>query len=291
MVMPDDFAVFILTFGRADRVYTYDTLRRQGYTGRIYLICSDDDASLQSYRDRYGGEVIVFNKDRYATTFDIGDNFAGQNVVVYARNAAFDIAQTLKLRVFLELDDDYNKIRLRTPLNGELRNAYPMNLDRIFVEFIKFLDTTSVTSIAMAQSGDYIGGIGNPFFSDGYVARKRKVMNSFFNRVDRPYAFYGRINEDVNCYIENGKRGVVFLTHPLISVNQLMTQTNAGGLTDIYLAQGTYVKSFYTVLYNPAAVTVQMMGVSNPRVHHHIQWNNAVPCIIRDEHKKTTKQP
>lgn len=289
MVMPDDFAVFILTYGRADRVHTYDTLRRQGYTGRIYLICSDDDASLRDYRARYAGEVIVFNKDAYAHTFDIGDNFDGQNVVVFARNAAFDIAKQLKLRIFLELDDDYNKIRMRMPIHGELRNAYPMNLDRIFLSFIEFLETTPVHCIAMAQSGDYIGGTGNVFFSEGYVPRKRKIMNSFFNRVDRPYQFFGRINEDVNCYVENGKRGLIFLTHPLISVNQLMTQTNAGGLTDIYLAQGTYVKSFYTLLYNPAAVTIQMMGTSHPRIHHNVQWKYAVPCIIRSDHKKLAK--
>lgn len=295
MNMRDEFAVLILTYGRADRVHTYDTLRRQGYTGRIILVCSTDDASLSDYYARYAGQVVVFDKADYAKTFDIGDNFDGQNVVVFARNAAFEIAQKCGLQYFLELDDDYNSIRIRYPIGPNLRTVIPQTLDTIFERFIAFLQRTPVTCIAMAQSGDYIGGAVNDFFDPGYVPKKRKIMNSFFNRVDRPYQFYGRINEDVNCYIENGKRGIVFMTHPLASINQLLTQSNAGGLTDIYLAAGTYVKSFYAVLYNPSAVSVQMMNSKNPRIHHRIAWKNAVPYIIEEKHRKprstATKQP
>lgn len=291
----DDFAVLILTYGRADRVHTYQTLRRQGYTGRILLVCSTDDPTLSEYYNRYPGEVVVFNKDQYAMTFDIGDNFDGQNVVVFARNAAFDIARQYGLKYFLELDDDYNDFRIRYPFGEKLKTVNPPALDRTFDWFIGFLERTPVTSIAMAQSGDYIGGVDNAFFDSGYVGKKRKIMNTFFNRVDRPYQFFGRINEDVNCYIENGKRGVVFMTHPLISVTQLLTQSNAGGLTDIYLTVGTYVKSFYTVLYNPSAVTVQMMICKQPRIHHRIKWRHAVPYIIEEKHRKprstATKQP
>ena len=36
--MRDDFAAFILTHGRADNVITYNTLRKQGYTGKIILL-------------------------------------------------------------------------------------------------------------------------------------------------------------------------------------------------------------------------------------------------------------
>jgi hypothetical protein len=37
-MLRNDFCVFILTHGRADRVYTYKTIRNQGYTGPIYLV-------------------------------------------------------------------------------------------------------------------------------------------------------------------------------------------------------------------------------------------------------------
>ena len=38
------FAAFILTHGRADDVLTYDTLRRCGYTGKIYLLVDNEDS-------------------------------------------------------------------------------------------------------------------------------------------------------------------------------------------------------------------------------------------------------
>ena len=38
-----NFAVFILTHGRAENVETYKALRDCGYTGKIYVIIDDED--------------------------------------------------------------------------------------------------------------------------------------------------------------------------------------------------------------------------------------------------------
>ncbi len=51
-----DFAVFVLTYGRSDRVVTYETLKKQGYTGKVYFICSEDDKELEVYKNLYKGE-------------------------------------------------------------------------------------------------------------------------------------------------------------------------------------------------------------------------------------------
>lgn len=279
-----NFAVFILTYGRSEKVVTYETLKRGGYTGKIYLICSTDDKDLDKYKYKYKDEVIVFDKSDYKGTFDIGDNFEKDNVVVFARNAAFDIAKKLGLDYFLELDDDYQIIEYKIPKPDKLWGRRVKNLNWLFELFCCFLEKTNVTSIAFAQGGDFIGGIQNPIFQS--ITNKRKLMNCFFNKVDRPYVFYGRINEDVNCYIQNGKTGTIFLTHPNISITQCTTQTNSGGLTEFYLDGGTYVKSFYTLLFNPSAVKVKMMGDTHRRLHHKIEWKNAVPFIIRQKHKK-----
>lgn len=280
----NNFAVFILTYGRSDRVYTYQNLRRSGYTGKIYLLCSTDDKELSKYKELYQDEVIVFSKDEYKGTFDIGDNFDKDNVVVFARNANFDIAKKLGLDYFLQLDDDYQSFLFRMRSSEKLIGRMINDLDSIFNKFIEFLKNTNTTSIAFSQGGDFIGGKDNPIFDS--INSKRKLMNCFFNSTKRPYKFYGRINEDVNCYIANGKTGTIFLTHPNISVNQMMTQSNSGGLTEFYLDGGTYVKSFYTILFNPSAVSIKTMGRTDKRLHHSIKWINAVPVIIRESHKK-----
>ena len=97
--MNKDFAVFILTDGRPDNVITYKNIRKQGYTGKIYIICSDDDKTLKQYKENYPDEIIIFSKDEYEGKFDIGDNFKDQRMVVYARNATWDIAKQLGLNL------------------------------------------------------------------------------------------------------------------------------------------------------------------------------------------------
>ena len=61
--MRDDFAVFILTHGRADNVVTLKSLLRGGYTGRWYMVIDDEDDDAEKYQGKYGADhVIMFDK-------------------------------------------------------------------------------------------------------------------------------------------------------------------------------------------------------------------------------------
>jgi len=57
-------------------------------------------------------------------------------------------------------------------------------------------------------------------------------------------------------------------------------------MTDIYKLSGTYVKSFYSVIHSPNSVKISLMGFTNSRLHHNIDWNKAVPKILDIKHKK-----
>lgn len=277
------FAVLIPSHGRADRVVTVKTLRSQGYTGEIFIVCDDLDETIGEYRARYGDHVIVFNKREYAEKTDTLDNFGKMNVVVYARNALHDIARELGLTHFLVLDDDYTEFDHRYVDDGMLKGIKLRNLDKVFNSMCEFLDVSGALTIAFAQGGDFIGGIGNDILKKGL---KRKAMNSFFMRTDRPFKYMGTINEDANAYVLLGSQGKLFLTVADVSLNQGVTQQNSGGLTEVYLDLGTYVKSFYTVIVCPSFTTVKSMGNKFRRLHHSIRWDNAVPQIIPEEYKK-----
>lgn len=56
--MDNNFAVFILSHGRAGNVKTYQTLINQGYTGKIYIIIDDEDDMRNSYIDKYGEACV-----------------------------------------------------------------------------------------------------------------------------------------------------------------------------------------------------------------------------------------
>jgi len=281
MAMRDDFAVFILTNNRPDKVITYNTLRKQNYTGKIYLLVDNEDKTVDQYRERYGDEVIVFDKAKVAEYVDRGDNQPHFRGVVFARNAIFDIARGLGLKYFLELDDDYTHFayKFRSDLTYYERKCW--RLDDLFEALLDYYISTPAVTLAMAQNGDYIGGSESGYGKE--LRLHRKAMNSFFCDVDRPFKFMGRINEDVNAYTWLGRMGKLFLTVPNVSLAQKTTQQNSGGLTELYLDTGTYVKSFYTVLYAPSCTKVAEMGDKHKRIHHRISWNNAVPKILSEE--------
>lgn len=277
-------AVFILTYGRSEKVHTYNTLKKQNYTGNIYLVCSDDDKQLNAYKNNFKN-VIVFNKNNYKNKFDIGDNFNDNRVVVFARNAMYDIARKIGIKYFIVLDDDYTAFRYTADANQTyLTKAKNIkNLDALFINLLSYYKNTNAKSLCIAQGGDFIGGENSRVFKKKLT---RKAMNFFICSTERRYNFIGRINEDVNTYVRLGTIGDLFLTIADIRLEQLDTQSNTGGLTEFYLDGGTYVKSFYTVLFSPSCTKITLMGNKNKRLHHMIKWNNAVPKILNEKYKK-----
>lgn len=285
-----NFAIFILTHGRPDNVITYHTLRKSGYTGKIYLICDDEDKTLFEYQSKYKDQIIVFSKQAYDEKFDIMDNFEGNKVIVYARNACYDIARALNLDYFFEYEDDYKSLMHRF-VDGPILGYKPITrMNEVCQAFIKCLEKTSATTIAMAQGGDFIGGAA----SFNNVQYKRKAMNSFVFKVNKDPAndciFIGRMNDDVNTYLTQGKIGKIFCQIANVMLTQMQTQSNSGGNTEVYKTMGTYVKSFYSVITAPSCCKVSMLITTHPRIHHKIDWNKAVPKIMHERHKKLTKQ-
>ena len=104
--------------------------------------------------------------------------------------------------------------------------------------------------------------------------------------VDRPFKYYGSMNDDVNMYLINGARGYIYLTFYPFMLHQEMTQVVEGGLADIYAKYGTFVKSFYSIMCAPSCCKIKLMGDKNLRLHHNIKWGLAVPCIINEKYKK-----
>lgn len=277
------YAVFILTFGRPDRVKTIQALRNHGYSGDIHLVVSDDDQSLETYKSLHQN-VHVFNKEEIAKTFDEGDNFQDKRAVVYARNYCFKLAEALGYKYFIQLDDDYSNFQYRFGDDFSYKYKSIKSLENVFQHLFEFLERSKANAIAMAQGGDFIGG------ADGTMSKavtlKRKCMNSFFCSTERPFKFVGRINEDTTTYVSEGSKGGLFFTANQVCLVQTITQSNGNGLTDIYLSLGTYVKSFYSVMYHPSSVKVKAMNYSNPRLHHSVSWKNTVPMILREDLKK-----
>lgn len=279
-----DFAVFILSYGRTE-CKTLSTLRKSGYTGKVYILIGDDDPCYNEYVKKYSNNLIVFNKDEAMRELDF-DNYDGgryAKLVLYARNYCFKIAKDLGLNYALMFDDDYRSIERRYIEENKLKVMKIDCFDEICNCFIEFLNDTGAITVAMSQGGDFIGGAESSMAKQKV---KRKAMNAFFWNVNKPFQFKGSINEDVNMYLEQGRIGKLCLSVWDASVVQGATQQNRGGLTEAYLEKGTYVKSFYSVLSNPSCCQVNVMITDHQRIHHKINWNKACPKIVNEKYKK-----
>jgi len=279
-----DFCVFILTYGRAGRVKTASALRDAGYSGLIYFVVDDEDNDAPNYIAEYGDSVVRFCKSDVQERMDDGDNLPKRDSVVYARNATWDLAKQLGIKYFMQLDDDYNGFYYRFDTNGKygsyrIRSTFDALVDAL----ISFYDASGALSVALSQGGDHIGGAPRD------IRLRRKAMNSFLCSVDKPFLFKGRMNDDVNTYIVHGAVGGLFFTVMTTQLNQAQTQSQAGGLTEMYLEHGTYTKSCYTVMMAPSCTKVaELSDPRSPhrRLHHRINWNAAVPVLLHEKWRK-----
>jgi len=275
-LLPDTFAVFILTHGRPDNVITAKTLAKCGYTGKLFFIVDNEDKTVDRYIENFGRErVMIFRKKEVADACDEGNNFDERRTILMARNACFDIAKAIGVTHFLQLDDDYYYFGYRFEAGARKIT----NLNAAFAIVLSYYKAANITSIAFGQGGDHIGGFSG-------IKLKRKCMNSFFCSTERPFRFVGAMNEDVNTFTTLGSRGSLFLTFTGLQLDQKDTQSQASGITEMYLRFGTFCKAFTTVMMMPGSTKVSMMRSNNPRIHHSIDWKATVPCIIREAHRK-----
>lgn len=280
--MKQEYKIFILSYGRADKVYTYKTLLQGGIAKKdIYIVCSDDDKELSEYQKLYDN-VIIFSKEKARKYTDLMDNFEKRNIVVFARNAIFEIVKRLNIGYFIVLDDDYDRFIFRRCFSNQLKEFKVKFIKPIFEKCIAYLkNTTLLNCFCLSQNGDFIGGV-NSFDKINF---KRKIMNVYFFRANTPIKFLGSLNEDLTASVYEGQRGKLMFTINDVAIHQKITQSNGGGLTEAYLDSGTYVKSFYSVIAAPNCVKISAMGSKDLRIHHKVDWNKAVPKLLRAEYE------
>ena len=285
--MPDkEFCLLILSHGRPYNVKTITSIQKAGYTGDWYIVIDSDDPTIDDYHELYGEKVVVFDKADAAALCETADNTGQRNVVIYARNISWKIAEELGYAYFMQLDDDYATWQHCFNSSGVYEYSPVKSMSEAIDHMLTFFKSVpNLLSLCISQGGDHIGGALSG--SNQKIGLTRKAMNTFIFAVDRPFRFVGKINEDVNTYVRLGNTGSLFFTTNLLKVTQMQTQLNDGGLTEAYLDQGTYVKSFYSIIYSPSCVKIGMMGESHQRIHHRVAWNNAVPKVISQIHKKS----
>lgn len=278
-----DFAVFILSHGRANEIKTVETLKKGKYTGDWYVVIDNEDDDEEKYREKFGEKIIQFDKKEVADMTDTGDTDDDRRVGVFARNFIQDEAQRRGYKYHVQLDDDFSGFSFRYIENGRLASKKCTDLDKLFYEVVNFQDKTNITALSFGLSSDYLGGIKSDKYNQGLF---RKTMGTFFLRSDDIEKFKMRMNDDITTCILNTSKGKLYFSIAYIQTETPPTQKMKGGMTDAYQDNGTYRKSFYSVLCCPSFVKIAAMGIKSFRIHHKINWNNCAPKILNEKWKK-----
>ena len=70
--MRKDFCVFILSYKRANNVYTIKSLADSNYTGDWYIVLGNDDPTIEEYIELYGKDkILIFDKEEQAKKTDV----------------------------------------------------------------------------------------------------------------------------------------------------------------------------------------------------------------------------
>lgn len=277
------FAVFILTHGRAKTITTYDFFRKNGYTGDMWVVIDNEDDQENLYRERFGDAVIQFDKRDYVKKTDLGDLDDDRRIGVLARNFIQDKAKEMGYKFHMQLDDDIYGINIRYERNGKLYGHTCHHIDEILSAMVDFMESAPITSLSLGLAPYYAGGLNSGLFPKGLVP---KTMTTFLMRADDVQYFNMRMNDDITTSALNGSRGKLYFSVMPLLCDVQNTQVQSGGMTEIYQDNGTYRKSFYSVMAIPSACKIYEIRNKDTRIHHQIQWEHLIPKILSDKYQR-----
>lgn len=252
--MRDDFAVLILTHGRAHEQKTYTALRKQGYTGKCYFVLDNMDEQADEYKSIYGEEnVLIFDKEEAWQKTDTFFNKKNLLAVVFARNASFQLAKNVGLKWFVNCDDDIENFSLKVPIKGKLITKNISQFDHVLESMIGFMEATSSDCLGISEEGCFVGGV-NESVKKGL---QWSCTHWFLMNVNSPLRFRGQYLEDMLFSIETEK--MAKLVYSTMLVSQRLPSLKAvkkqeGGMHETYKADGganNYVAMFSCVIANP----------------------------------------
>ena len=143
-----DFAVFILSHGRAKDIKTVNTLIKGNYTGDYYVVIDDEDDQEALYYEKFKDKVIKFNKKEIAERTDTGDLDNDRRVGVFARNKIQELAHEKGYKFHLQLDDDFSGFTFRYIKGDKLANKRCKNLDKLFEAVVEYQNKTNITALS-----------------------------------------------------------------------------------------------------------------------------------------------
>lgn len=272
--------VYIISKGRP-KCTTAQTLTKMGYPGDWFIVCGNNDETIDEYRKNWGEHVLEFDWYDEITRTDTLDNFGFDDMpsgAVPVRNATCDIARARGEKRHWQLDDDYNHFYRVIPGTLKKERMDGEQLYEVLTEISEFANRCSLQNAGIA-----LGTI------ESHPAKKKTFSRRVFNAHNLPTdeklltRWRGRMNDDLINAIETYRNGGFEMLFKYANLTMEPSQKEAGGLTDLYQQEGTVRKTAYPVLLAPQAVK---LVVRFGRYHHRVNWDLLSPKMLDEKYRK-----
>ena len=274
--------VFIPSYHRADDLKTVKFLEKIDYDMKhVYVFIDDEADDRERYKavaKQYGFRLVVFDMTEARKRFDyvhrasISRRSAGQ-----ARNMFQDYAKKKGIERYVVMDDDTKEFQFRVK-GVYMHTASGETVKRTFEMIAEMMRRQRIGLFGVSQTGDFYGSL--------YLSMmRRKVMNVTF--YDTRFIYRGeRGVQDDDTSQFAGVLNEGLFTGSLadgINLQQTVSATAKGGLTDLYNECKLYNKAMVTPIQYPSAIRAERQVMNGGRIHHRIDYRYLAPKLMKGE--------
>ena len=238
------------------------------------MLLDDEDDTYSQYIKNYSDDIIrVFNKQCYIDKSDTGTNIEQRKCILYAKNAADDIAKEMGLSAYAVADDDILKFRHRWECDESIRSINVMNMDKVISAYTEFMISGNISAMSFGDVRLYMGG---------KLECGRIPYNFVFRNTAIDFDWHSSMYEDTITPVINNMRGKYTIELPHIQFDMKQSDNNAsGGMTDVYNTMSVFRRAGTTLLYHPSCVRY-----ANNLVGFELTKDKAFPKLISGGYKK-----
>lgn len=279
-----NFAVFILSHKRAERVETYDALRKSGYTGDIIVVIDDEDEQRDIYRKRFGKELVIFNKQRYIDSSDAIYPKEKRGSALYARNFIESVAKASAYDGFVMIDDDITSFRYRWVDDDSVKSlCVGQLLDKVFEYYINYMKDAKIATTSFPFSMFFVSGVSG---LDTKISESRHTYEIHIRNTDFPVEWKSVINQDTITELLTMQRGYIWWSIPFVVIDGLPMNRLSGGLKSVYDSISDFDKAFLAVITNPSGCKIAHSNGTRSSMYIKENKHTTYPMIVSGRYKK-----
>ena len=273
--------IYIISKGRP-QCKTAEVLTRMKYTGEWFIVCGNNDDTLNEYKKNWGeNRILEFDWYREVEESNLLDNFGVETMssgAVPVRNATQKISRDRGELRHWQMDDDFTGFYL---IDKEFKKFKRINNGAIFEHELNkissFAYDTSLANVGICMGSESYPKLSRKFSKRVFGVHNMSSEDSLFVK------WRGRMNDDLINAIDVYHSGKMEMTLMFMNFVFKKTQAEKGGNTDIYKLSGTVRKTAYAVMVEPNATS---LVIDFGRYHHYVDWKKITPKLIRASYAK-----